>query len=79
MNYLKTSTIVLSIALCSVIHNLCAQENNSNNIQISIFADPGISGAYGEYPSEYNSKVEFSFNAGARIRLNQAFGAKMML
>lgn len=78
MNYLKTSTIVLSLVMCAAFHTLCAQGNDSNNIQIAIFADPGISGAYGDYPSEYNSSVEFSFSAGARLRMNQGFGTNMM-
>jgi hypothetical protein len=75
MNYKKTITIVLCILLCSAFHGVWAQ----GNIQISLFGDPGISSAYGDYPSEYNPTVDFSFHAGARVRINEAFGTPFMM
>ncbi len=60
-------------------YDLQAQDTNSGNIQIAIFGDPGISGCYGDYPSENNSTLEFSFSAGARLRVNEAFGNNMLL
>lgn len=79
MNHPRTFTIILSIVLSSVFSNMRAQENNPGHIQIGIFADPGISSTYGDYPSEYNASPEFSISAGVRARLNQAFGTNMML
>ena len=79
MNYTKTITIIFSFALCLVFQNTNAQSNDSDDIQISLFGNPGISSAYGEYPSGYNSSVDFSFSAGARIRINNVFNSKMLL
>ena len=78
MKYLKTISLTFYLALFSFFVAK-AQGNESNGVQISIFGNPGISSAYGEYPSEYNSSVDFSFSAGARVRIYQAFNTKMML
>lgn len=66
------------MALSFIYQNSKAQSDGPG-IQIGIFGNPGISSAYGEYPSTYNASVDFSFSAGARVRLNQAFGNNLML
>jgi hypothetical protein len=54
-------------------------QSDGPGIQIGIFGNPGISSTYGDYPSTYNASVDFSFSAGARVRVNQAFGKNLML
>ena len=78
MNYLRIISIFITVASVSVFHTLSAQTSSSGSTQIALFADPGISGAYGDYPSEYNSTIDFSFSAGVRVRINQAFSTKMI-
>ena len=78
MRYSKTTIFILSVALSFIVHESKAQSSGPG-IQIGIFGNPGISNAYGDYPSSYNSSIDFSFSAGARVRLNQAFGSKLML
>jgi hypothetical protein len=51
--------------------NSFAQDDSSDKVVISIFGGAGISNAYGDYPSEYDATVDFSFHPGGRIRINQ--------
>ena len=78
MNPLKTITTIFCVVLC-VFYTLKAQDKGESNIQLAIFGDPGISGCYGDYPSEYNSTLEFSFSAGVRVRINEALGSNALL
>ena len=45
---------------------LGAQEADQVNGRLSVHGGVGISGARGDYPSEYDARVEFSFNPGLR-------------
>jgi len=59
--------------------NSLAQENTTSKALVSIFGGVGISNCYGEYPSEYNSAVEFSFHPGVRLGINEIFNTNMKL
>ncbi len=47
-----------------------AGESSAEKGRLSILAGLGISGANGDYPSEFDATTEFSFNPGLRLRLN---------
>lgn len=72
----KISIFLLSVLL--IYGDLRAQENNGEKMQFSLFCGVGISNCYGEYPSEYNSAVEFSFHPGARLKINEFISSNMM-
>lgn len=70
----KVLAIVLMVALALVIPVYSnAAEKDSPAGRISIQGGVGISGARGDYPSEYDARVEFSFNPGLRVRLEEVF------
>jgi hypothetical protein len=73
--FIISSTILLSILSISLV----AQESSSSKGRLAIFSGVGISNCYGDYPSEYDAKVEFSFHPGARLQLNEIFNSKMLL
>lgn len=50
-----------------------AQEGPSKKGRLSVFGGLGISGARGDYPSEYDARPEFSFFPGLRLRLDDLF------
>ncbi len=66
-------TTITALALLFILSTLCiCAEENASGIEgsISVFGGLGISGAGGDYPSEYDSKGQFSFYPGLRMRLN---------
>lgn len=79
MNSYKILLTAIVMLWCSVVQPLSAQVNESDRIQIGVFGSPGISGAYGNYPSQFKSSPDFSFSAGVRARFHEAFGSKMMM
>jgi len=74
---MKISTIIFLMAalLLSGMNEpiLSAQDALSMEGRVSIQGGVGISGARGDYPSEYDARVEFSFNPGLRLRLEEPF------
>jgi hypothetical protein len=48
-----------------------AQDVSSDKVVVSIFGGAGISNAYGDYPSEYDASLDFSFHPGGRVQINE--------
>lgn len=70
----KRPSIVLILTLALIIPvSLSAAEEDSPAGRITLQGGVGISGARGDYPSEYDARVEFSFNPGLRVRLEEPF------
>src|SRR6056297_2309570 len=65
--------ICVVLLLCENVSFLGARESLSGNGRLSVNGGVGISGARGDYPSEYDARVEFSFSPGLRLRLDESF------
>ncbi|MGC9313251.1 MAG: hypothetical protein ACP5IA_11220, partial [Sediminispirochaetaceae bacterium] len=65
--------VCVVLLLCAAVSFLGAQESALGNGRLSVNGGVGISGARGDYPSEYDARVDFSFNPGLRLRLNETF------
>ncbi|MCK5153362.1 MAG: hypothetical protein KAQ93_03310 [Spirochaetales bacterium] len=66
----KIAIVLIMVLLSAVSY---AEENSSKNIHLSIFGALGSSGAFGDYPSEYDAEAVFSFYPGLRLSINDTF------
>ena len=63
---------LIAIAVLLALPTSCfAQDNSSDKVVVSIFGGAGISNAYGDYPSEYDASLDFSFHPGGRVQINE--------
>ena len=65
--------MILVLLMITSAGSLAAEENSSFDKRLSVLGGLGISGARGDYPSEYDADVEFSFYPGLRLRLDETF------
>jgi len=50
-----------------------AEDRLAKNIHLSVFGGLGISNGHGDYPSENDASIEFSFFPGIRLKMDEAF------
>ncbi len=63
--------LIIVILIISTTALLSAAELSGADKRLSVFGGIGISGARGDYPSEYDAGVEFSFYPGLRLRVDE--------
>ena len=70
---MAASAILILISPASLMARGDTADEKGN---LSIFSGFGISGARGDYPSEYNAETRFSFSPGLRLRMNDILQTK---
>ena len=58
---------------------LAADDSDGTRGRLSVLGGVGVSGARGDYASDYDAQSEFSFSPGIRIRLNDVFAPGLLL